>query len=455
MNLIVHRDLKPSNVLVAKDGNVKLLDFGIAKLLEDETTPGQATELTREGGRALTPEYAAPEQVLGAPVTTATDVYALGILLYLLLGGQHPVGQNAKSPAELIKAIVDTQPPRLSDAVASTKTLAAEALTDNAARRAATPARLKRVLRGDLDNIVAKALKKDPQERYGSVAAFADDLRRYLDHQPVSARPDSVAYRTAKFVRRHRGAVAAGVLTSFAVLAGLVGTITQSHRAEQSALLAQHELDSALRELTYAEAADEFMRFLLSDDSSKPSTTSELLARAEQLVEKQFAGDAALRARMQLVIADLYGELVDYNRADAVLHRAQSLARGLNDPSLRAQIDCTLAGLYSAVGQFDRAPALLDDALQRLQAAPDAPQSAHSELPKRARDSQQRSGRCEGRIHRLPGCLAIPWLPAPGAARNGCILTHITRRCIRHAGSVPTGHPLIPTRSRKPRQHGA
>src|SRR5882672_5745810 len=109
-NLVVHRDLKPSNVLVAKGGNVKLLDFGIAKLLEDDATPGQATELTREGGRALTPEYAAPEQVLGEPVTTATDVYALGVLLYVLLGGQHPAGDHTKSPAELIKAIIDTQP---------------------------------------------------------------------------------------------------------------------------------------------------------------------------------------------------------------------------------------------------------------------------------------------------------------------------------------------------------
>ena len=382
-NLIVHRDLKPSNVLVAKEGKVKLLDFGIAKLLEDDTTPSPATQLTREGGRALTPEYAAPEQVLGEPITTATDVYALGVLLYVLLGGQHPVGDNTKSPAELIKAIVDTQPPRLSDAVASTKTLAPETLTDNAAKRAATPAKLKRMLQGDLDNIVAKALKKDPQERYASVTAFADDLQRYLHHEPVSARPDSITYRTAKFVRRHRSAVAAGVLATVAIVAGLVGTITEgqraaehAQRAEQQARQAQHERDSALRELTYAEAADEFMRFLLSDSSSKPSTTSELLARAEQLVEKQFAGDPELRARLQLMIADLYGEVIDFKRAEAVLVRAQGSASAGKDMLLRAQIDCTLGGLYSAIGQVERAPALFDDALRRLRAAPDAQQSA-------------------------------------------------------------------------------
>src|SRR5207245_6914383 len=140
-NLIVHRDIKPSNVLVAGDGAVKLLDFGIAKLLEDGAGSGDATELTREAGRALTPEFAAPEQVQGAPVTTATDVYSLGVLLYVLLGGQHPVGGKTRSPAELIKLIVDASPSRLSDAVTSTRTLSPATLTDNAARRSATPER--------------------------------------------------------------------------------------------------------------------------------------------------------------------------------------------------------------------------------------------------------------------------------------------------------------------------
>jgi serine/threonine-protein kinase len=186
--LIVHRDLKPSNVLVTQDGTVKLLDFGIAKLLEDDLHPGESTELTQEAGRAMTPEYAAPEQLLGLPVTTATDVYALGVLLYVLLGGQHPAGGSTRSSAELVKAIVETSPARLSEAVTSAKTLDGQSLRDNAARRAATPERLAHALRGDLDNIVGKALKKDPAERYASVTAFADDIRRYLDHEPVSAR---------------------------------------------------------------------------------------------------------------------------------------------------------------------------------------------------------------------------------------------------------------------------
>jgi serine/threonine protein kinase len=217
-NLIVHRDIKPSNVLVRTDGQVKLLDFGIAKLLEDEERAGVATLLTREGGGPLTPEYAAPEQVNGAPITTATDVYALGVLLYVLLAGQHPAGPGPHSAANLVKAIVDTEPPRPSDV--------------------AEPV-LRRLLSGDLDTIVTKALKKNPQERYASVTAMADDLNRYLRHEPISARPDTLAYRAGKFVRRNRTAVALAALAFVASVGGVVGTLIQARTANRERVIAQ------------------------------------------------------------------------------------------------------------------------------------------------------------------------------------------------------------------------
>lgn len=214
-NLVVHRDLKPSNVLVRKDGQVKLLDFGIAKLLVNDAEAGKRTQLTVDGSAALTPQYAAPEQVTGAAVTTATDTYALGVLLYLLLTGQHPAGAVKHSAAQLVKAIVETEPPRASQAVAL-------ANTEIAGVHGATPDKLRRQLHGDLDTIIAKALKKSPSERYSSVTELADDLQRYLKHQPISARPDTMAYRARKFIRRNGTLVA--LATSAVVL--VVGSLS-------------------------------------------------------------------------------------------------------------------------------------------------------------------------------------------------------------------------------------
>jgi tetratricopeptide (TPR) repeat protein len=243
-NLIVHRDIKPSNVLVRSDGQVKLLDFGIAKLLDGEAERGEATLLTREGGSALTLEYAAPEQVTGGPITTATDVYALGILLHVLLVGRHPAEAALRSPADLLKAIVHDEPQRLSDA---------------------GPEALRKVLKGDLDTVVAKALKKNPAERYQSVTALSSDLQRYLDNQPISARPDAFAYRAAKFVRRNRLAVSAAAATVAVLSVGLYEANRQRAIAERRFVEVRQianklfDIDAKVRQLPGSSSARQFL----------------------------------------------------------------------------------------------------------------------------------------------------------------------------------------------------
>jgi len=361
-NLTVHRDLKPSNVLVRNDGQAKLLDFGIAKLLENET-PSAATILTVEGGGAMTLEYAAPEQLLGEAITTATDVYALGVLLYVLLTGQHPAGLGPHAPADMVKAIVDRESPHMSDVVTSAAAQG-ELTIRNAAERGTNPDKLCRLLRGDLDTIVTKALKKNPAERYDSVAALADDLRRYLASEPIRVRPDSFSYRTAKFVRRHSKAVTLAGLAIAATLSGLIGTLVQARNARL-------ERDFALRQLARAQNTIEFNEFLLSDaaPSGKPFTVNELLERAEDTLASQSAGDQISRVELLAAIGDQYSTQDEPAKARHVLEQAHDLSRTINDSSARAEASCSLAGALARDGELTRAEALIQEGLRALPSA--------------------------------------------------------------------------------------
>ena len=336
--LIVHRDLKPGNILVDPAGRVHVVDFGLGKVLDEGTGPDAA--LTQTMARALTPDYASPEQIRGDAITVATDVYSLGVVLYQLLVGKRPYRLKRESVAALEEAIVEADVPAASSQV-----------TDRATARA---------LRGDLDTILAKALRKDVNERYATVEAFAIDVDRHLRGLPVHARPPSFAYTTGRFVRRHRTLVASTAIVLIALVAGLAGTLYQAQQAAA-------ERDRALRELRFAEAAEEFMRFLLSEQSAKPLPAPELLRRAERAIGGQFADDAALRARMQLLLADLYGELSDFKRAEAVLQDAKRSATAANDRWLAAQADCIQAGVYGATGRTDEAMALFAAVMPQVQ----------------------------------------------------------------------------------------
>jgi serine/threonine-protein kinase len=346
-NLIVHRDLKPSNVLVRKDGEVKLLDFGIAKLLEAEQQPSP-TMLTQEGGGALTPAYAAPEQVKGEPVTTATDVYALGVLLHVLLTGQHPAGAATRSPAELVKAIVETEPPPASHALNPAKDAKAANLI--AANRGTTPDKLARVLRGDLDTIITKALKKNPKERYTSVTAFADDIRRYLAHEPISARPDTFVYRTRKFLRRHWLPVAAAALV-IATLSASLYEVNRERVISQRRFLEVRQLanklfdiDVQVRELSgstktrqfIVDTALEYLRRVAADVRGDPDLALEV-------------GNAYLRvARVQGV--PIGPNLGQEDKAEQNLQ----IAQGFVDSVLKAQPRNRTAMLRAAQIAHDR-----------------------------------------------------------------------------------------------------
>ncbi|WP_412061159.1 tetratricopeptide repeat protein [Rubrivirga sp. IMCC45206] len=313
--LVVHRDLKPSNLLVADtpDGpRVKLLDFGIAKVLEAEA----ADDLTRTGQRPFTPSYAAPEQLRGGAITTATDVYGLGAVLYRLLAGTRPTPAEGRSPAQVEIAVL-TEEPTLPSRVVRGQAAIAQA-------RGTTPEALARAVAGDLDGIVLRALRKDPAERYADARALLDDLRRYREGLPVAARPPSRAYRARKFVGRHRAALTAA---GAGVLA--VALVTALAFARVGA-----ERDLARAEAAKAAEVSGFLADLFADTDPAETPGAEafvrdLLARGTARIDADLADEPALHAQMLAVVGRVYRRRGLYAAADSALARALALRHEL------------------------------------------------------------------------------------------------------------------------------
>ncbi|HEX6049707.1 MAG TPA: serine/threonine-protein kinase [Gemmatimonadaceae bacterium] len=362
-NLVVHRDLKPSNILVTTDGRPKLLDFGIAKLLASPDDKAEAATLTSAGVRLLTPDYAAPEQFHGDPITTATDVYGLGAVLYHLLAGLPPVDARARKGAERGP---DTDPVPVSTAPFRPVPGLEDAPSPDAvaALRSTDATRLRRRLSGDLDVIVATALRVTPDRRYASVGALHDDIRRHLERLPVRARPDTLGYRTSRFVRRHRAVVvAAGVVATLLVAFG-ISTAMQARALER-------ERDRARLEAAAAREVSEFLVgvFEVADPMTSapgnPVSASDLLDRGARRIESELAGQAAVQARLLGVIGRAYANLQRTDRAEPLLARAVELQRtidGSPSPAVGAALH-QLARVRMQGNSFPEAAAALREAL--------------------------------------------------------------------------------------------
>jgi serine/threonine protein kinase/tetratricopeptide (TPR) repeat protein len=357
-NLVVHRDLKPANILVTEDGTPRLLDFGIAKLL-DEYALGGPGESTRMGVRALTPDYASPEQFQGLPVTPASDVYQLGLILYDLLAGLRPAPPQTADAGDVAEAVERRARTRPSDAVARESDADPGAMARRAEDRGVTSARLSRRLRGDLDDIVLKALRPEPESRYGTAGQLADDVRRHLEGRPVRARPDTVAYRAGKFLRRH----AVGVATTAAVFL-LVAGFGVGMRRQARATAVERDRAEAVVDVLVGLFQSSDPTVTLGDTV----TVREVLDQGAVRVREELEDQPAVQAALLDVLGNVYDNLGLLDPAAELYGDALEVRRGRlpdDDPETAFTVR-RLGMLETRRGDFDAAAPLLDEALERL-----------------------------------------------------------------------------------------
>ncbi|MEM7765720.1 MAG: serine/threonine-protein kinase [Pseudomonadota bacterium] len=337
-NLIVHRDIKPSNILVTASGQPKLLDFGIAKIIDEAAD--EAAEVTALGDRAMTPDYASPEQILGDPITTGSDIYSLGVLLYLLTTGRQPYSTTGLRPSEREKLLCETEPPKPS-------TTASQALDYD---REAPSFRLEPAkLKGDLDAIILTAMHKNAQSRYVSARALADDISAYLDNQPVTARGRTLSYLTRKFLRRHRAAVGLSLgVVAIAIAGGIYHTQTISQQR-----------DVAETEVVRSQAMIQFLfdifRLQRPDELGASATTREVLDTATDRLASDFADQPRILADLGLNIAEVYSTLTEHDIARAQFEKVVAIYASLNDTEGLAYAELGLATALRELSDYPTA----------------------------------------------------------------------------------------------------